>query len=62
MNWAGKGGGVYPSMHWARGVCVSQYALGGGVCLGGVSQGGCLPGGVRLGGAPAQGRVADTPL
>ena len=23
--------GVYPSMHWARRVCVSQYALGGGV-------------------------------
>ena len=26
--------GVYPRMHWAGG-CASQYALGGGVCLGG---------------------------
>ena len=25
-----RGGGVYPSMHWA-GVCVSQHALGNGV-------------------------------
>ena len=35
-------GGVYPSMHWAGG-CVSQHALGRGVCLGGVCPGGCLP-------------------
>ena len=27
-----RGGGVYPSMHWT-GVCVSQHALGRGVCI-----------------------------
>ena len=54
MHWAGC---VYPSMHWARG-CVSQHALGRGVCIpactgqGGVCPGvsawGCLPGGGYL--------------
>ena len=28
-------GGVYPSMHWAGCVCVSQHVLGRGVCLSG---------------------------
>ena len=40
---------VYPSMYWAGG-CVSQHALGRGVC-----PGGCLAGGVSAVGVSAQG-------
>ena len=35
---------VYPSMHWANGVCPGECLPKGGVCPRGVSaQGGCLP-------------------
>ena len=58
MQWAG---GVYPSIHWA-GACVSQHALGRGVCPVGVcpgvcvsAHGGCLPKGVSAQGASVLG-------
>ena len=53
-------GGVYPSMHWAGG-CVSQHALGKGVCIpactgqGSVCPGGCLPRGVSAQGGVCPG-------
>ena len=53
-------GGMYPSMHWAEGVCIPACTGQGEGCL----PGGCLPGCVCCGGLAgesAQGRGCVCP-